>query len=343
MRERQSASGGGAVRRVLADYRPPEYTIQQAHLTFRLDVEETLVEAVLSVAATADRAQPTDLVLDGESQGSASQSRGCLRPCRRRRRLLGAPPGRRRTTSRASPRQRSSPSPLLAGREDVKLLSLAVDGRALAVGEYALTPDTLTLPAAALPAAAARAGEAFEVATRVALCPRANTLLQVWWGRGWLRQHGAVWADGTLHAAHGCRRCRRRSSCLPRAVPPCLPSRAGPVPDRRPLLHRQRGGGVQVGAQPCCDGWASDVPPPPAPARGADRSHTAAPQQRPSAGQLYRVPSAPLPALPAGASPSIWTAQMCWPGGRRGRAARRPRLDQPPAPPRPAPTPPPAA
>lgn len=60
----------------------------------------------------------------------------------------------------------------------MKLLSLAVQGRALDAGEYSLSPDALTLPPSVLPAAATHAGEAFEVATRVALCPRANTLLQ---------------------------------------------------------------------------------------------------------------------------------------------------------------------
>lgn len=66
-----------------------------------------------------------------------------------------------------------------AGREDVRLLSVAVDGRLLGVGEYERAPALLTLPPAVLPPAAARVGAPFEVATRVALCPRANTELQV--------------------------------------------------------------------------------------------------------------------------------------------------------------------
>lgn len=61
---------------MLADYRPPDYTIQEAHLTFRLDVEETVVEARLSCSATADRVQPPALVLDGEPAAGRSRLPG---------------------------------------------------------------------------------------------------------------------------------------------------------------------------------------------------------------------------------------------------------------------------
>eukprot|EP00887_Chlorella_sp_A99_P005869 scaffold1.g5869.t1 len=76
--------------------------------------------------------------------------------------------------------QGGEPLPLvLDGRDNVRLLSVAVDGRALQACEYERTADALTiLPSALPPKSGATYAACFEVATRVAICPRGNTSLQ---------------------------------------------------------------------------------------------------------------------------------------------------------------------
>ncbi|KAI7837638.1 hypothetical protein COHA_008560 [Chlorella ohadii] len=102
-----------------------------AHLTFRLHPEETVVDAVLTICAAAPAAPgygPPPLVLDG--------------------------------------------------RKDLRLVSVAVEGRQLAHGQYHQSPKALTIAPNFLPPAAAQPGAQFQVATRVLLCPRANTHLE---------------------------------------------------------------------------------------------------------------------------------------------------------------------
>lgn len=68
---------------------------------------------------------------------------------------------------------------MLPGRKDLRLVSVAVEGRQLAHGQYHQSPKALTIAPNFLPPAAAQPGAQFQVATRVLLCPRANTHLEV--------------------------------------------------------------------------------------------------------------------------------------------------------------------
>lgn len=60
-------------------------------------------------------------------------------------------------------------------------MSVAIDGHQLVPGQYHRCPKALTVPGNMLPPAAAQPGAPFQVATRVLLCPRSNTHLEVRW------------------------------------------------------------------------------------------------------------------------------------------------------------------
>lgn len=61
----------------------------------------------------------------------------------------------------------------------MRLLSVSVEGRTLTSTQYKRSSAALTLLPDALPPTAAKAGAAFELSTRVAISPGANTSLQV--------------------------------------------------------------------------------------------------------------------------------------------------------------------
>ena len=48
------------------DYAPPDYTIPNMHMTFKLAAAETVVTTVQSITRSADAAADSDLVFDGE-------------------------------------------------------------------------------------------------------------------------------------------------------------------------------------------------------------------------------------------------------------------------------------
>ena len=48
------------------DYAPPDYTIPNMHMTFKLGAAETVVTTVQSITRSADAAADSDLVFDGE-------------------------------------------------------------------------------------------------------------------------------------------------------------------------------------------------------------------------------------------------------------------------------------
>ena len=201
--EDEDSDEEGSPRR-LADYRPPLFTVTDAHLTFRLHPEETVVDAVLTVCATAPAAPgcAPPLVLDGERAGGSGQGAHVMLAGRRPELLHAACttqaagcwcsscpglPWRAAAVALPHPSQCScSPasrhlSPL-AGHKDLRLASVAVEGRQLAPGQFQRGPQALTIPPALLPPAAAQPGAPFQVSTRVLLCPRTNTHLEVRWG-----------------------------------------------------------------------------------------------------------------------------------------------------------------
>lgn len=165
----------GAVRR-LADYRPPHYTVTDAHLTFRLHPEETVVDALLTICATGPASPgygPPPLVLDGARLGwrGGVHVVNTLVPCR-------LPPCSRRQISKLT-HFLVSATACSTGRKDLRLVSVSIDGHPLVPGQYLHSPKALTIPFAMLPPAAGQPGAQFQVATRVLLCPRSNTHLEV--------------------------------------------------------------------------------------------------------------------------------------------------------------------
>lgn len=167
----------GAVRR-LADYRPPHYTVTDAQLTFRLHPEETVVDALLTICATAPAAPgygPPPLVLDGRCLGWRGGARWVvLRPCCCLAGMCWFHRQLRRLTHVLVLITACS-----TGRKDLWLMSVSIDGHALAPGQYLRSPKALTIPPAMLPPAAVQPGAQFQVATRVLLCPQSNTHLEV--------------------------------------------------------------------------------------------------------------------------------------------------------------------